>query len=197
MSEIIIGMDLETTSLSIEDARIIQIALLKVQKWKVVDTLISYVNPECSIPSIVTDLTGISDETVKGAPTFSDKLEEIRGFFDGNFIVFGHNVHGYDIPILVNEVNRVNPKLKLSVQDFTAIDTLKIWRNLEKRTLEGAYERFCGKELSGGHDAEVDIKANLDVLKGMIKSFNLQDDIKSLSNATIPSEWVGGSNRFQ
>jgi len=57
--------------------------------------------------------------------------------------------------------------------------------------------KCCGKEIEGAHDAYNDIKANLEVLEGMTKTFELEATSKVLADATIPAEWASGTFHFQ
>jgi len=56
--------DVETTGLSPVYDRIIEIALIRVEKLKIVDKFTTLVNPEIFIPPFITNLTGIRNEDV-------------------------------------------------------------------------------------------------------------------------------------
>lgn len=129
-NEEIIVFDLETTGLSrkcgiIEFAgikyRINKGTLTEVQK---VDT---YINPGFSIPPKITEITGISDETVKDAPTEKEALEKIIYPFLGDSpILAGYNSSTFDIPVLTNFYQRGGKEL--TVKD--ELDVLKVSRDV-------------------------------------------------------------------
>ncbi|WP_268893072.1 ATP-dependent DNA helicase DinG [Paenibacillus lutrae] len=67
-------LDFETTGTGPAD-ELIQVGLVIIDDMEVTDRYTSLVNPGVSIPSSITELTGITDEMVKHAP----KLDEIMG----------------------------------------------------------------------------------------------------------------------
>lgn len=91
--------DLEATSKYLTAAKIIEIAAVKVQNNKIVDTFETFVNPGMRIPAEIVRLTGITDNDVKDEPTISDVLPEFIKFI-GNDILVGHNINTYDLNII-------------------------------------------------------------------------------------------------
>ena len=83
-------VDVETTGLSANKNRVIEIALVKIEKLKITDKLSYLINPQTYIPPFITSLTGISNDDVIGAPIFSDIVDEIISFTD-NTILTAHN----------------------------------------------------------------------------------------------------------
>ena len=75
----IIAFDIETTGLAARKDSIIEIAAVKVCDGQIIDRFHSYVNPGFHVPEQITELTGITDETVCRAPTIDIAL---RSFFD-------------------------------------------------------------------------------------------------------------------
>ena len=92
-------LDLETTGLSPQQNRIIEIGALKVEGRDVVDTFETLVKPDVPIPPFVTRLTGITEEEVnqKGVdlPAAVQKLTE----FIGDWPIIGHNI-AFDLAFL-------------------------------------------------------------------------------------------------
>ena len=66
----LIVFDLETTGLDMVKDRIIQISYIKVNPDGTEVRKNQFINPEKPIPEEVVELTGISNEDVKEAPTF-------------------------------------------------------------------------------------------------------------------------------
>lgn len=77
----LIIFDLETTGLDLVKDRIIQISYIKVHPDGNEERENKFVNPERPIPAEVTQLTGITDDDVKDAPTFKD----IAQYLEKNF----------------------------------------------------------------------------------------------------------------
>lgn len=64
----------------------------------IVDTFQSLINPELFIPDFITQLTGITNEMVETAPTFSEIAEELYHLLHDKIFV-AHNV-GFDYAFL-------------------------------------------------------------------------------------------------
>jgi DNA polymerase-3 subunit epsilon len=84
-------VDVETTGGSAATDRIIEIGIQRVESGRVARTYSTLVDPECSIPPMITQLTGIRDADVAGAPTFSQICGEVRSLLQGCVFV-AHNV---------------------------------------------------------------------------------------------------------
>lgn len=108
--------DIETTGLSPNRSEIIQLSAIKVKKDEVVDRFDSYVHPTESIPTSIVYLTGISDETVKDAPSVKTVINNFKLFFEGLPLV-GHNIITFDLPFLI-----------ANGFDVSSIDALDTWR---------------------------------------------------------------------
>jgi DNA polymerase-3 subunit epsilon len=83
-------VDIETTGASPVRDRVLEIAIIRIEQGKVVETLNTVLDPECSIPVTITGLTGISEKDMKAAPTFNDISKEISRLLDGAYFV-AHN----------------------------------------------------------------------------------------------------------
>ncbi|MFB4211388.1 ATP-dependent DNA helicase DinG [Shouchella sp. JSM 1781072] len=106
MSQSYVVLDLETTGNSPDQgARIIQIGAVKVEDHQITDRFSTFVDPLCDIPPFITELTGISQEHVKGAPTFEEVAVEILSFLEGSHFV-AHNVP-FDKGFLKKQLERV------------------------------------------------------------------------------------------
>lgn len=115
MRDIIVAVDLETTGLNPTTDRIIEIGAIKFRDDEVVDEWHTLVNPGCSIPHYVTQLTGIRDHDVHRAPHLTSVLPQVRRFI-GDAPLLGHNI-GFDIAFLRNAGLRI---------DGTAVDTYSV-----------------------------------------------------------------------
>lgn len=88
-------LDIETTGLSSLHSEIIEIGALCVRGGEVVDEFSHLVKPIKRIPPQITELTGISNETVKDADGIEYVLPEFL-YFAGDDIIAGHNI-GFDM----------------------------------------------------------------------------------------------------
>lgn len=87
--------DLETTGAE-KDCRIVEIGFVWMQDGKVTRHWKSLVNPGIPIPPEATGVHGITDEDVKGAPTFAELLPTVQAYLDNAVIVVGYNIFGFD-----------------------------------------------------------------------------------------------------
>lgn len=114
-------LDTETTGLHPETDRIIEIACRKYINGTVVDTLSTLVDPGIRLPSKITNITGLVDSDLKGAPYFSAIAQRVKGFI-GDFPVVAHNAQ-FDADFVTSEAARCGVTL-----GFSYIDTVKLAR---------------------------------------------------------------------
>ncbi|MDE7313012.1 MAG: topoisomerase DNA-binding C4 zinc finger domain-containing protein [Eubacterium sp.] len=91
--------DLETTGTSYLKDSIIELSAVKVSGAKVVDTFSRLVNPQCHIPHQATQVNGITDEMVAGAPLLEQALPEFLDFI-GSHVLVGHNIQSFDLKFI-------------------------------------------------------------------------------------------------
>ena len=83
----IVAFDVETTGLSVCKDSIIEIAAVKVCRGQIIDRFHSYVNPEFRIPEQITEWTGITDETVRNAPSIDVALRLFSDFIGDRLLI--------------------------------------------------------------------------------------------------------------
>lgn len=101
-------LDFETTGAQPHD-QIIQVGLVFIEQGKIANTYASYVNPGIPIPEMITQLTGIADDTVKDAPMLEQVVAEFQPLledcvlvahqasFDASFLQRALTICGYDL----------------------------------------------------------------------------------------------------
>ena len=97
--------DLESTGLDLVNDRIIQISYVKVSPNGDEERKNIFVNPGKPIPHEVQELTGITDDNVKDAPTFKQLAKQLADSFSGCDFA-GYNSNRFDIPLLAEEFLR-------------------------------------------------------------------------------------------
>src|SRR5699024_1917833 len=89
--EKLLFVDLETTGTSALGDRITEIGIITVEPDGHIDQWSTVVNPGVEISSFIQRLTGISNDMVRGAPAFSELVDEVASrLSEGLFIA--HNV---------------------------------------------------------------------------------------------------------
>lgn len=99
-------IDVETTGMSARLNRIIEIAIIRVEGSKIIDSFSSFINPQISIPSFITHLTGITNSHVENAPHFGILKNKIRKYLKGATFV-AHNAW-FDYSFIQNEFARID-----------------------------------------------------------------------------------------
>lgn len=118
-----IVFDLETTGLNPASEEITEIAAVRVVEGEIHDSFQTYVNPHKPIPPEITELTGISDETVADAPDLDKAVPEfLKWAGEGQYPLVAHNA-GFDMGFLRTACQRLGIE-----REFTSIDTLEMSR---------------------------------------------------------------------
>lgn len=118
-------LDLETTGTSVKSGgEIIQIGLVVVRDGQVIDRYATFLQPHASIPPFISDLTGISDEDVKDAPTFAEVASIVQKKIKGCVLV-AHNAQ-FDVSFLTHMFD----KEQLSLPHIGVLDTVELARIL-------------------------------------------------------------------
>jgi len=94
-------LDTETTGLDSRYDDVIEIGILRVRENEIVDKFHTYVKPQFEISDFITQLTGITNEMVKNAPSFNEALPLALNFI-GQDVIVGQNVN-FDIRFLTAE----------------------------------------------------------------------------------------------
>ncbi len=172
-------IDLETTGLSVANDRIVEIAILKVNKDGSKTTRTHRVNPEMPISEESTSIHGISNGDVVTEPTFNDLAPSLFKFlFDCD--LGGYNSNKFDVPMLVEEFFRVG--IEFDFQERKLVDVQNVFHKMEQRTLKAAYKFYCNKEIENAHSAKADIEATYDVLIAQLAKYSeLEPNIDFLS----------------
>lgn len=158
--------DLETTGLDVSKDRIVQIAVVKINLAGEREEKKVMVNPTIPIPKEATAIHGITDEMVSDKPTFK---QIAKSFYDyiADCHLFGYNIVGYDIPLLVEELIRAG--VEYSFDNVNVVDVMTIYKKLHPRDLSSCYNYYTGKILEGSHDALNDTRATVDAFMGMLE----------------------------
>lgn len=152
-----IFLDFETTGLNTEKDRIVQYYLKNIDTGEVLEGLL---NPTIPISPEASAKHGISNEKVSNEPTFKQMATKIFNFIvDRN--VGGHNVKVFDIPLLIQELDRCG--IKYFPENVKIYDTCEVFRKFEPHTLEKALDFYCHETLENAHQANADVEASIKV----------------------------------
>lgn len=167
----LIVFDLETTGLDFIRDRIIQISYIKVSPDGTEERENIFVNPEKPIPHEVVELTGITNDDVKDAPTFKALAPQLSEKFKGCDFA-GYNSNHFDIPMLAEEFLRAG--IDFDFSKVRLIDAQTIFHKMERRNLAAAYKFYCGRKMEEdftAHRADEDTEATYRVLMGELDKY--------------------------
>jgi len=184
MDETFAAIDLETTGLSPESDRIIEIGAVRFRGAQVVDTYHAMVNPQRELSSRVRLLTGIRQEEVDSAPLFSDLADGLRRFLDGVAIV-GQNV-GFDFAFLQAEGFPM-PRTLFDTFDLACV----LFPQLSDYSLVSLAQHL-GVPCDVHHRALEDAVTAKDVFLGMLDRVNELDQplLAEINRLTLGTDWV-------
>ncbi len=186
-------IDIETNGGSLRNAKITEIAIFLHDGNKTVDSFISLVNPETSIPPFITQLTGITEEMVADAPKFYEIAKKVVEITE-NTIFVAHSV-SFDYNIVRAEFRRLG-------FDFNRekLCTVKLSRKL--MPLQASYSLgklsdSLGIEINGRHRAGGDAEATVKLFEILLSLDNqkttfgtLKREHYTFDNPNISSELI-------
>ncbi len=185
----LIFFDLEATGLSVVRDRIIQIAMVKYpKKGGEPQELSMLINPGIPISEEAMEVHGITPKDVANKPTFQQVAEEIYNFI-GNADLAGYNSNRFDIPMLMEEFDRVG--IEFSIDNRRTIDVQRIFYKMEPRNLKAAVRFYCNKEMENAHDALADVYATIDVFKGQLEKYkgvDYEDDDGNITPTPVTND---------
>ena len=157
--------DLETTGISFRTEKITEIGIMKVRNGEVIDSFETFVNPEKPIPMRVQEITHITDEMVKDAPTIEEIMPKVLEFF-GDSVLVAHNAD-FDTSFIKYNCDRMGLKF-----DNTYLDTLRLAKDLfpdYKKYKLGIIAENLGIKVEVAHRALDDVDTTVKVFNVMLK----------------------------
>ena len=134
-----IVFDIETTGMSNQNDKIIEIGAVKIKNGEVLDRYNTFVNPGCPIPEEITELTSITDADVADARTIDDVLPEFLSFA-GNSLLIAHNAN-FDVGFIRAAAKELDIPF-----DSAYLDTLALSRyinpDLKRHKLDSLVEHY-------------------------------------------------------
>ena len=118
-----VAFDLETTGLSSRNDKIIEIGAVLMQNGQEIDRFQTFVDPEMKLQRQTTELTGITDKMLKGAPKLQEIFPKFLEFV-GDRVLVAHNAD-FDTGFIRAACEKTGHPYT-----FTSADTLVLAQNL-------------------------------------------------------------------
>ncbi len=133
-------IDIETTGLSPERDRIIEIGLIRMKNGRVIKTFETLVNPDCSLPPEIPMLTGITANQLERAPVFSRIADELAALLKDSVFV-AHNAR-FDYSFIRSEYSRLEKSFRSQVL-CTAKLSRRLFPKFRQHNLDSIINRFA------------------------------------------------------
>ncbi len=186
-------LDTETTGLSADKDRIVEIACVELNNHIPTKNIFhSFLNPKIKVSAEALSVHGYSDEFLSNKPTFKDIVKDFLNFIRDKKLII-HNAD-FDLGFLNNELKRLNikPILKSEI-----IDTLQIARSKFPgvgNSLDALCKRFkINVQAREKHSALLDCHLLSKVYIELIDKKELTLDL--VSNDRISNEKMTFSNK--
>ncbi len=180
-------IDLETTGLDNKSDAIIEVASIRFDKDGVGQTFQAFVNPGRKIPRFIEELTGISEQDVRSAPSIDDLIPQLEDFI-GDSVLIGHNI-GFDVGFLKESGFK---------WDGVSFDTLDMSYILHPTQLDYSLtglSLFLDLDISNAHRAMADCENTMSLFNNLLsrlRDIKLQT-LAQINNLAVKGAWDASS----
>jgi DNA polymerase III epsilon subunit family exonuclease len=174
-------VDVETTGWAPDDAGITEIGAVRVHDGRVVAEFGSLVNPGRPVPAPITELTGIDDQMLTGAPPVAAVLPGLLAFARGSVLV-AHNA-----PFDLRFLTAACAGMGLLWPRFEVLDTVRLARHLMATPQEvpdrklATLAGYFGTPVRPSHRALDDARATAAVLGRLLARLAEREAINTLA----------------
>lgn len=162
-----IVVDLETTGLEPNLDSIVEIAAVKVLNGEIIDEKTTLVNPHIFVPQVTTDITGITTDMLKDAPSFEDVVDDFLGFMGTDSVFTAHNAD-FDFAFFNAHLRRMGRSELANPYACTFKLAKAVHPNLARYGL-GALTEVFAVDLPQAHRAIHDARATAQLLIKFLK----------------------------
>lgn len=176
-----VALDVETTGLDAASCRVIELAIVPFNSQNGVFSQLFSIGE--ALPHEITQITGITDDMLKGQPSFHEKaLEIVEQLKKVDFIV-AYNAK-FDRPFLESELARAN----ISLPDIPWVDPYIFICELDRykkgKKLSDAAQRW-GVSLDNAHRAQADARAAGELMQKISEKIEAQSLLDLLAQQKI------------
>ena len=150
------AIDVETTGLRPLQHRIIEIAAIRYRAGAEAERFEMLLQPDRSVPSVITRLTGIRDVDLEDAAHFRDIADPLLDFL-GDDLLVGHNV-GFDLSFIAGEFKRLGRPALANNRFDTLSAANRLLTGLRRKNLGKLAEHLevpLSTQHRGGSDARM------------------------------------------
>jgi len=155
-------IDVEAMTIAPHPPRIIELAAYRVRSGAILDEFQTLINPEISLSTFISALTGITNEMLTKAPAFAEVAREWLAFADDAVLV-AHNAT-FDLALLNREIARVFPGHRMLNPDLCTVNLARrVFPTLDAHNLDSLADHFA-ISINQRHRAAGDARATAEIL---------------------------------
>ncbi len=174
----IVVFDLETTGLSADKDKIIEIGAVKLKNMEIVGEYQTFVDPGFPIPDKIKQLTGISDDMVRGAKSDKEAVAEFIEFA-GKSVLVAHNAD-FDTSFIRAACERYGMDYTFSKVDTVALSRAAL-PHLKNHKLDTVAKEYKLGDFNH-HRAIDDAKMLAEIFKRLIGDASKQGKLEKLGD---------------
>lgn len=191
----IVLFDLETTGISIQQDRIVELYAVRIKPDGSRQAIHHYINPGMDIPAEATEVHGITNEMVADKPSFYDLSLELSIFFKDADLA-GFNIRRFDVPLLMEEFHRFG-RYPILLRNCKVLDPYVIFIKKEPRNLAAALKFYCQESHEDAHSAKADVEATIKVFEQQLVQYDdLGNSVAEIENF-VSDGYFGLDNKFK
>jgi DNA polymerase III epsilon subunit-like protein len=150
-------LDIETTGFEPGPSEIIELFILKVQNYEIIDEYYSLFKPNSTISN--SHIHGINDKNVESSPAFGDEVVTILEFIKGTTLM-GHNIDNFDLKFLNHFLEKELPNDTIDTLNISIVVLGDKVKNHKLKTLADYFN-----VISPTHTARDDVMTTFEVYK--------------------------------
>lgn len=127
------------------------------QDWKMVAELHQFLDPGVAVTDEITRITGITNDMVKGQPTFGQWHSSLSELMGGADVMVAHNL-SYDKQVVTFEYKRIEQPIRFPARGICTVETTEHIKGY-RLSLTNLHEHLFGEPFKGAHRADVDVAA--------------------------------------
>jgi DNA polymerase-3 subunit epsilon len=192
----LVFFDIEATGTDPLADRIVEIATVRVSAQGIEPARSWRIDPRVRIPVEASEIHGITNRDLEGAPCFADVADEIADALRDADLA-GFSITRFDVRILAAEFARAGKTVDLAAARI--VDAQVIFHQREPRNLGAALQFYRGRELHDAHGALADTIASLEVFAGQLDRYDDLDlDVAELHAVSTRQDdgYCDGARRF-
>jgi len=153
--------DIETTGLKAEKNDIIEIGAVRLQNGEITGTFQTFIDDGVVIPKNITELTGITQDMLSGAPSTREALSAFRAFADGSTLV-AHNA-SFDVGFITHHGDRFGITFPMPYADTLMLSRYLLRDELENHKLD-TISNYFEIDMGSHHRADDDARTCAEIL---------------------------------